>query len=318
MSFSLARALGPEQSIRLAFHAPRPSRTRVESRFRVARPRPPRRSRSSHIGFERLYDPPMRAEIKSVDGTTIRCLAVGEGPPLVLVPGGLGDEHAFDPLVAQLSRRVRCITIGRRGKGFSDDAPTYSYDHEYHDVAAVADAVGPPRLLFGHSSGAICALGATLISTVDKLVLVEPPLPIDEPGIDPEYHAAVRAALKDGEAETAVLLALRHALKLEPAAIEALRSRDDWPEMLRRGVAWLRELAEINQLPADVERYRVIDAPTLLIYGTATQRRRRSAVEALGEAMPNAKVIGFTGYGHDVANAAAEGVASAVLAFLAQ
>jgi len=81
---------------------------------------------------------------------------------------------------------------------------------------------------------------------------------------------------------------------------------------------WLRELAEINQLPADVERYRVIDAPLLLIYGTATQRRRRNAVEALGESMPNAKVIGFTGYGHDVANAAAEDVASAVLAFLAR
>jgi pimeloyl-ACP methyl ester carboxylesterase len=260
----------------------------------------------------------MRSEIKAADGTRIRWLADGEGPPLVLVPGGLGDEHAFDPLVAWLSRRVRCITIGRRGKGFSRDAPAYSYDHEYHDVAAVVDAVGPPRFLLGHSSGAICALGATLISTVDKLVLVEPPLPLDEPGIDPEHHSAVQAALKDGEAEAAVLVALRHALKLEPAAIEALRSRDDWPEVLRRGVTWLRELAEINQLPADVERYRVIDAPTLLIYGTATQRRRRNAVEALGEAMPNAEVIGFTGYGHDVANAAAEDVASAVLAFLAQ
>src|SRR6266581_1963201 len=68
-------------------------------------------------GFERHYDPPMHGEIKSADGTTIRWLAAGEGPPLVLVPGGLGDEHAFDPLVTQLIRRVRCITIGRRGKG---------------------------------------------------------------------------------------------------------------------------------------------------------------------------------------------------------
>jgi hypothetical protein len=33
--------------------------------------------------------------------------------------------------------------------------------------------------------------------------------------------------------------------------------------------------------------------------------------------MPNADVIGFTGYGHDVANAAAEDVASEVLEFLA-
>lgn len=259
----------------------------------------------------------MRSEIESADGTRIRWLAAGEGPPLVLVPGGLGGEHAFDPLVAQLIGRLNCITIGRRGKGFSDDAAVYSYDHEYEDIAAVVDAVGPPRFLFGHSSGAICALGATLVSGVDKLVLVEPPLPLEAPAIDPEYHAAVREALSDGDLETAVLVALRHALKVEPAAIEALRSRDDWPEVLQRGVAWLRELDEINQLPADVERYRGIEVPTLLIFGTATQSRRLKAVEALSEAMPNAQVIGFTGYGHDVANAAAEDVASAVLAFLA-
>ena len=267
---------------------------------------------------ERLYDRRMRGETKSADGTTIRWLAAGDGPPLVLVPGGLGGEHAFDPLVAQLSGRLNCITIGRRGKGFSDDAVVYSYDHEYQDIAAVVDAVGPPRFLFGHSSGAICALGATLVSGVDKLVLVEPPLPLDALAIDPEHHAAVREALDGGELETAVLIALRHALKLDAAVIEALRSRDDWPEVLQRGVAWLRELDEINQLPPDVERYRRIAAPTLLIFGTETQGRRRNAVEALSEAIPNAEVIGFTGYGHDVANAAAEDVASAVLAFLAR
>ena len=252
----------------------------------------------------------------SADGTKIRWLAVGQGPPLVLVPGGLGDEHAFDPLVGRLAGRMCCITIGRRGKGFSDDATEYSYDREYDDVAAVVDAVGPPRFLFAHSSGAICALGAALMSTMDKLVIVEPPLPLEEPGITDEHHSAIRAALERGEEEAAVLLALRHGLRLEPQTIEALRARTDWPGLLRRGLAWLRELDEINQLPTDVERYRAIDTPTLLIYGTATQPRRRAAVEALGGAMPNAQVIGVTGHAHDVANTAAEDVASAVIGFL--
>jgi pimeloyl-ACP methyl ester carboxylesterase len=264
----------------------------------------------------RLYDRLMHGEAPSVDGTTIRWLAVGEGPPLVLVPGGLGDEHAFDPLVAQLADRLSCITIGRRGKGLSDDAPDYSYEREYDDVVTVVDAVGPPRFLFGHSSGAICALGAALISNIDKLVIVEPPLPLEEPGIAPEYHSAVGAALDRGEKEAAVLLALRHALRLEPEAIDALRARTDWPRLLQRGVAWLRELDEINGLPADVERYRAIEAPALLVYGTATQDRRRRAMEALAQAMPRAKMIGFAGHGHDVANSAADDVASAVIAFL--
>src|SRR5262249_7300804 len=259
-----------------------------------------------HSAFEPLYDPPMQGEIRSADGITIRWLAAGDGPPLVLVPGGLGDEHAFDPLVAHLAGRLQCVTIGRRGKGLSDDGPDYSYDREYEDVVGVLDAVGPPYFLFGHSSGAVCALGAALISNVDKLVVVEPPLPLDEPGIDPRHHLAVQAALERGEEEAAVLLALRHALRLEPAAIDALRSRSDWSRVLRRGVAWLPELDEITKLQADVERYRAIDPRALLLYGTETQRRRRAAVEALADAMPNAKVIGFTGHGHDVANAAAE------------
>ena len=125
----------------------------------------------------------MRGEARSLDGTTVRWAAAGRGPTLVLVPGGIGDEHAFDPLVAKLAHRLRCVTIGRRGKGFSDDGPTYSYEREYEDIGAVLDAVGPPRLLFGHSSGAICALGAALASHVDGLILVEPPLPLEAPGI---------------------------------------------------------------------------------------------------------------------------------------
>jgi pimeloyl-ACP methyl ester carboxylesterase len=284
----------------------------MRCRSRVEPPSLPLRS----IAAPRLYDQTMRGETPSADGTIIRWRAVGLGPPLVLVPGGLGDEHAFDPLVERLAARLCCVTMGRRGKGFSDDSRDYSYDLEYEDVTAVVDAVGPPRFLFAHSSGAICALGAALESTMDKLVIVEPPLPLEEPGIAAEHQAAVTAALKRGDDEAAVVLALRHGLRLEPQAIDALRSRRDWPGLLRRGVAWLRELDEINRLPNDVERYRGIQTPTLLIYGTTTQQRRRAAVEALGAAMPDARVLGFAGHGHDVANTAAEDVASAVVVFL--
>jgi len=184
---------------------------------------------------------------------------------LVFVPGGIGDEHAFDPLIAQLTHRLRCITIGRRGKGFSDDGPTYSYEREYEDIAAVLSAVGPPRFLFGHSSGAICALGAALVAHIDRVILVEPPLPLDSQGIDSEHAAAIRTALSRGDSETAVLIGFRHALNLEEIAIETWRARPDWPEVVQRGVSWLRELDEIKRLPPNVDRYRAIGAETLLI-----------------------------------------------------
>jgi pimeloyl-ACP methyl ester carboxylesterase len=255
-------------------------------------------------------------EVRSADGTTIRWVEKGSGPPLVLVPGGLGGEDAFAPLVAHLSKELRCITMGRRGKGYSDDAPGYSYEREFEDISAVLDVVGPPRLVFGHSSGAICALGAALSGGIDGLIVVEPPLPLDGPMLAPEHLAAVQAALAEGDVEDGVLLGLRFGIKMGPEAIEARRARSEWPAELGRGAAWLREFPEINGLPPDVDRYREIETPALLVYGTETQAHHRRAIEALDEAMPNAKVVAFEGYGHDVPNAAAADVAAAVLDFL--
>jgi hypothetical protein len=71
----------------------------------------------------------------------------------------------------------------------------------------------------------------------------------------------------------------RARFKLEPAAIEARRARDDWPDELRRCVARLRELTEINRLRPDVERYRTIETPTLFVFGVC-DRPRSSAPTA--------------------------------------
>jgi pimeloyl-ACP methyl ester carboxylesterase len=258
----------------------------------------------------------MQGETRSADGTIVRWLTDGSGPPLVLVPGGLGGEHAFDPLVAELRGRLTCNTMGRRGKGFSGDGPSYSYEREYEDVAAALDVVGPPRFVLGHSSGAICALGAALLSGVDKLVLIEPPLPLTGPMMAAEPLVELQAALARGETEEAVVIGLAHGIKMSPEAIEARRARPEWSGELSRGAGWLREFPEINRLPADTERYGAITAPALLVYGTATQAHHREAIEALGERLAAGEVVAFEGYGHDVPNAAAREVAARVLAFL--
>jgi pimeloyl-ACP methyl ester carboxylesterase len=254
--------------------------------------------------------------VRSADGATIRWREEGAGPPLVLVPGGLGGEDAFDPLTQLIAPRLRCVTIGRRRKGFSDDGRSYSYEREYEDIVAALDAVGPPRLLFGHSSGAICALGAASLAGVDRLVLVEPPLPLTGPLVMPEDVEAIDELLDRGDVEEAVLLGLRRGVRMSPAALEARRKGPDWPATVTRGAAWLREFPELNRLPLGAEDYRAIEAPTLLVWGTATPIHHREAVEALAEAMPNARVVAFEGYGHDVATAAAEQFAPVLLDFL--
>jgi pimeloyl-ACP methyl ester carboxylesterase len=67
------------------------------------------------------------------------------------------------------------------------DAPEYSLEREYQDVAAVVDAVaaasGDEVDLYGHSHGGIVAFGAaTLTANIRKLVLYEG-WPVPNPSI---------------------------------------------------------------------------------------------------------------------------------------
>ncbi len=60
------------------------------------------------------------------------------------------------------------------------DAKGYAIAQEFRDVATVVDAIAArrgPVVLFGHSYGAGCAMGAaTLTANVSRLVLYEPGL----------------------------------------------------------------------------------------------------------------------------------------------
>ncbi len=108
-----------------------------------------------------------RHAITSGDGTGIGLLTAGDGPPLLLVHGGMGCIESWEALWEPLTSRWRVTAMDRRGRGTSIDAgPSdtgpYDLSREFEDVAAVAASMadGDPVDVFGHSYGAVCALGA--------------------------------------------------------------------------------------------------------------------------------------------------------------
>lgn len=95
------------------------------------------------------------------DGARIWHAAYGDGPPVVMLHGGLGHAGNWGYQVpAIVSAGYRAILIDSRGHGRSTrDEQPYSYERMASDVLAVMDALGIDRARFvGWSDGACIAL----------------------------------------------------------------------------------------------------------------------------------------------------------------
>jgi pimeloyl-ACP methyl ester carboxylesterase len=131
--------------------------------------------------------------------------ATGQGPVLLLCPGGDGDPAGVAALAAQLSDAWTVITY-RRGAH-----PTIA-EHAA-DAAAVLDQVGGgPVAVFGSSFGGLVALELVLGHpiAVSTLVAHEPPLLAVLPADDPapaQMHAMHTSAAADMRSAGPLVLA---------------------------------------------------------------------------------------------------------------
>ncbi|KKL19896.1 hypothetical protein LCGC14_2460860, partial [marine sediment metagenome] len=120
----------------------------------------------------------------SADGTRIAYTTMGEGPPLVHVPGWMGnverdlkdpDSRAF---METLSRGRLLVTFDRRATGASQrDVDEVSLDAEVADVAALVDHLRLERFDLGGVSEAAAiavAYAARHPERVCRLVLWSP------------------------------------------------------------------------------------------------------------------------------------------------
>ena len=95
----------------------------------------------------------------------LRVLEVGEGPPVLMVPGGVGDAFIFAPLMAQLTG-WRMIAINRPGAGLSDGVDLRQVDLRQlavNTIRTVADAFDLERVpIICNSMGGLWSLWYTL------------------------------------------------------------------------------------------------------------------------------------------------------------
>jgi len=123
------------------------------------------------------------------EGAVLRVWSQGNGPLLILIPGGGGTGEGFNKSIPLLSKSYRVVTYDRRGNGESTvDKPRILNPMESaRDIVAIIKAMGCAKAsLFGTSSGGIFALqvAQSYPEYVESVVVHEIPIV----SILPEEH----------------------------------------------------------------------------------------------------------------------------------
>jgi pimeloyl-ACP methyl ester carboxylesterase len=257
----------------------------------------------------------------SRDGTELGYWTSGEGPPLVLVHGLLGDHNRWAPMRAYLDPHFTVHAMDRRGRGASGDAPDYESSREVDDVIAVVEAVaqaaGGRVDLYGSSGGGLYSLAAaTRTAAVRRLVLFEPPAGAGPDLLPPGLQEELEALLDAGDREGVLVTTYRRLVGLSDAEIDALRAHPAWPHRLAVAHTVPRELRDAPQDLFDLSEAAQIAVPTLMLVGSESPEIFQVRARRVVEAMPNAQLVVLEGHGHGAEMFGPAVVAQQVLTFL--
>jgi pimeloyl-ACP methyl ester carboxylesterase len=115
-------------------------------------------------------------QVLPVDGSELTYRMDGDGPPVLLIHGGLGVLEVWGEVQDALATTHRVISYDRRGHGRSPNGTSDMRVHARDAAALVDNVAGEPAIVVGWSGGAAVAM--ELIRThseqIRAAVLIEP------------------------------------------------------------------------------------------------------------------------------------------------
>ena len=263
----------------------------------------------SSSGCLHFHNGPMPGEPKDatymeVDGTRVRYVDVGEGPPVVLLHGFASSIENWVTVMPRLVENHRVIAIDMRGFGWTDrPVADYSPAAQAKLLKAVLDErkVGKVSIV-GHSYGSSVALAFALEypAQVDRLVLY------DAWVYDSQLPSMFHMARAKGLGE--LLFGLFYTERYEDRLTLGFYDPDAVTERLAEevAVAFDRPGTRFGALEAvrgmrfdEMEpRYHSINVPVLLLWGREDLVTPVSIGEKLVRQLPNAKLRVYARCGH--------------------
>jgi pimeloyl-ACP methyl ester carboxylesterase len=202
----------------------------------------------------------MRVEglpVRHVDagGVRLAYLEVGNGSPILLVPGFTGSKEDFGPILAPLAAKGhRVVAMDQRGQLDSPgagDAASYTPDLLAPDLLALVDALDlAPVHLVGHSFGGMVARAAVIArpaAFASLLLLDTGPAALD--GQRAALMNQMRVQLVGGGGVSAVSTLLRTLAPDRPFEADRM-ARNATDAVLGMGEALLAEPDRVDELAA--------------------------------------------------------------------
>jgi pimeloyl-ACP methyl ester carboxylesterase len=263
------------------------------------RPASPGGAWMSRAGVEPLF--------VDVDGTRVRYVRRGEGPPVVLVHGIASSIYTWAEVIPALAESHDVVALDLPGFGGSEIPAAFSGDAYPRLLGAFLDALSLPRVaLVGHSLGGavVAAFAAAEPARVERLVLIDAAgfnfAPADRPWL-------LRVAAWPGAATVMenlpvrrrfVSLGLRQVFH-DDARVTPERVEEYVAPALRPGAArflsGLLRAAGTMDMPAAIGRVR---APTLVVWCDQDEWVPIADADRFVAAIPGARKAVIEACGH--------------------
>lgn len=268
----------------------------------------------------------------SADGTEIVGRVLGDGPPLVLVHGAIGDgEFAWEATLPHLADQLTCYLPSTRGRGRSADSPDHTPPRIDEDVLAFVESVGEPVHLVGWSGSGGPVLGAAARSQAvaavvafEPVVIVPPVIAAAQADLGRLGAGIQRVGQLASEGDLSAAMTAFFAMICSEDEFAAIEAKPAVMQSWARGIPAMLRFLEADAAyegprVTDPDVLSEIDVPTLLLQGrpTALATLFTEANRYLSDHVQPAEIRLIGGVGHFAPVLAPELIAAELTSFFA-